>query len=69
MNNKIDTLKALCHFLNDYHGGQWSKGYRYLCITLRRLMDNGVYYPLDRKLTKKQKVLYNYLVEKYQDNV
>jgi hypothetical protein len=33
---KFDRIIALIVFLNDYHSGQWSRGYRLLSLLLRR---------------------------------
>lgn len=67
--NKYDMLLTLSHFLSDYHSGQFSKGYRYLCLSLRSLRNMGIDYPLDIALKPKHRKLYFHLVDKYQNEV
>ena len=66
---KFEKLVVLSHFLSDYHSGQFSKGYRYLCLSLRSLRNMGIDYPLDIPLKPKHRKLYFHLVEKYQNEV
>jgi hypothetical protein len=69
-NTKYDTLMALAHFCNYYHSGQWSKGYRYLCLTrnaLQRYYD--ITYPIDIDLNSAQKRIFNYLVKHYKNKI
>ena len=66
---KYEKLLALSHFLNNYHSGQWSKGYRYLCLSLKALRKMGIDHPIDIRLNDKQYDLYNYLIDKYQNEV
>lgn len=42
-----EQLIALAHVANDYHSGQWSRGYRLLCHTLRVLRLRGFERPID----------------------
>lgn len=66
---KFETMLVLCHYLADYYSGQWSTGYRYLCLTMRYFRKFGINNPLDIQLNKNQKNLYFYLVEKYNDKI
>jgi len=56
----------LAFFLNDYHSGQSSRGYKMLCYTLRKLQRLGVNKPLDadRKAVENSP-LYKELERKY----
>jgi hypothetical protein len=67
--SRLTKLFVLAHFLSDYHSGQWSRGYRYLSITLRRLRESDLHHPLDWKLSSSEKRLYRHLVNKYADKV
>jgi hypothetical protein len=67
--NKISIYIVLSHFLANYHSGQWSRGYRYLSISLKRLNRIGITHPLDYNLTSTQKRLYNHLVKCYSQDV
>lgn len=64
-----EVLHAMSWFLSSYHSGQWSRGYRYLSITLRRLYEQGDHYPISRSLSNKEARLYRYLVRTYKDKV
>ena len=67
---KLNRLLALAHFLSYYHSGQWSRGYRYLSITLRRLREEwGIIHPLDFELNAYENELLNHLEINYWDKV
>jgi hypothetical protein len=67
--NRVEILLALAWFLGNYHSGQWSKGYRYLSITLRKLREEGILYALDRSLSRREARLYRYFVRNYKNKV
>jgi len=65
MRNKIsiEYYPELAVFLMDYHGGQWSRGYRLLC----RLRPQGFTSQMCEEL--RQGECYAYLVANYADKV
>lgn len=65
-----DELRGLYWFMADYHGGQWSRGYRILCLAGRRL--NRVYGtrdPMDLPLGVKGTAIYAALESRYANKV
>lgn len=67
--SKIEKMLVFCHFLADYHSGQWSRGYRYLSLTMKYFRSMGITHPLDISLESRHKKMYAHLVEKYQNEV
>ena len=63
----FNYLIALANVCNDYHSGQWSKGYRLLCVTQYYLEKwYGVTHVLDRQMSNTQWCMYNILRKKYE---
>lgn len=58
-----DSYFALAVFLMDYHGGQWSRGYRLLC----RLQPSNFSSALMAE--ERENPIYNYLVDNYATEV
>jgi hypothetical protein len=44
-----NKLYAIAHFANDYHSGQWSRGYRLLCMAHKLLIRKGLSSSLSNK--------------------
>lgn len=65
------TLVALAHFANEYHSGQWSRGYRLLCRTTRALARRGfsLVDSLDSPLTRHQRGIYDALVARHAERI
>ena len=66
---RLILIHALCHFCNDYHSGQWSRGYRILCRSLDWLKTHGLDRPIDIPLRPIGQRIYQQLVNKYQGNI
>ena len=67
---KVDTLLGIYQFCSDYHGGQWSRGYRLLCTTdkaLKRKKIGGDY--LSKAYRAYGLETYEYLEKHYIDKV
>lgn len=65
-----DKIRALYWFASDYHSGQWSRGYRLLCVADRALERNG--HNWDRfqsPLGKTGSAYYEHLVKHYREVV
>jgi hypothetical protein len=67
----VELALALAHFANDYHSGQWSRGYRLLCAVQRRVRRWGWsdWRPLDIPLSVGAEKIYRRLVARYADKV
>lgn len=63
--DRFNLLMAIAHVGNDYHSGQWSRGYRLMCRATRRLQKAGLMRPLDCKLNAEQSPLYELISTKY----
>ena len=65
--NKIpkENYFDLVIFCNDYHSGQWSRGYR----ILSRFMKLGVSWGSGLEKEIREGFMYNYLVENYADKI
>lgn len=66
---RVLTALAVCHVANDYHSGQWSRGYRLLCACLRFLARHGCENPIDMTLPAAQQTLYRRLASRYGDTL
>ncbi len=64
-----EKLIAFVHAMNNYHSGQGSKGYRWLCNTLRILRNKGILYPLDMVLSRDQRRYYTKIVSRFYDSI
>jgi hypothetical protein len=58
---------ALLVFLSDYHGGQWSRGYRLLSKIQSRWKPRNITSELCAELRETEE--YQYLVDRYADKV
>jgi hypothetical protein len=67
--DRLIRMHTICHFANDWHSGQWSRGYRLLCRTQRWLARHRVTRPLDARMSKQQKALYAHLLANYGDKI
>lgn len=60
-----NLLMAIAHLGNDWHSGQFSRGYRLMGLAVRSLQHAGLRRPLDAKMLPAQKRIYNLLAKKY----
>ena len=62
---------ALCWFGNDWHSGQCSRGYKLLCMAMRRAKRQGCNRPLDISIGENLDAarLYDYLVAAYSHKI
>lgn len=67
--NKRVRLHALIHFANDYHSGQWSRGYRILSRAFRAAKRCGMHRPLDYGMVPAAQEIYDHLREDYGNEV
>jgi hypothetical protein len=65
----MDTIKlaTIYQFCADYHSGQWSRGYRLLCIIGKKLRKRGIARPIDQ--VRCDANLYNRLYLNYADKL
>jgi len=68
---RIQRAIVIGQFSSDWHSGQWSRGYRLNCITMRYLENHGIIRYLDdwSPWNNRMKKLYSYLVENYHDKM
>lgn len=59
------TLLALVHVTHDWHSGQWSRGYRLLCLSQRALARRSYNRPLDLTLGSRTREVYRHLAAYY----
>lgn len=64
-----EWLHALIHFCADYHSGQTSKGYKFLCRAKRKAWKMGCKNPLDIQMSEDAQTIYDELVRKYENKV
>jgi hypothetical protein len=60
----IELAEALYYFCEDYHSGQWSRGYRILC-RVSRIFKPGILH----SMSEEAEPIYHELVAKYADKV
>lgn len=62
-------LFILLYFCNDYHSGQWSRGYKLMCKTQKALRRRNLIPIIHSDSLLRQTTLYKELVEKYGDKI
>lgn len=62
---RAEVLHTIMHLCHDYHGGQWSRGYRLLCRIDFWFNRRGHAGMLDVPLNRQQLRLYDVLASQY----
>ena len=67
--NRFDLYGALWLFCSEYHGGQWSRGYRILSRLVLAGYSPGIGLQEGRFESPEQEEIYNHLVTEYASSV